>query len=73
MGGVVENYSKFEACAVVRFMQAGRMGQSGIRRRLDSVYYQNVFSRNIEFKECQMAVNDDPEKHRGRPKTSHTD
>jgi hypothetical protein len=26
-----------------------------------------------KFKDCQTVLNDDPQKHRGRPRTSHTD
>jgi hypothetical protein len=44
MADVTENYSKFEVRAVVRFLQAERMSQSEIHRRLVSVYGQNVLS-----------------------------
>jgi hypothetical protein len=43
MAGVIENYSKFEAHAVVRLFQTE--GVSEIHRSLVSVYGQNVFSQ----------------------------
>jgi transposase len=79
MAGVIENYSKFEVYAVARFLQAEGVSQSEIHRRLVSVYGQNVFSRKEvsvwcnKFKDGRMALNDDPQKHRGRPRTSYTD
>jgi hypothetical protein len=45
MAGVIENYSKFEVRAVVRFLQADGVSQSEVHLRLVSVYGQNVFSR----------------------------
>jgi transposase len=80
MAGVIENYSKFEVRAVVRFLHAEGVSQSEIHHRLVSVYGQNVFSRKEvavwcnKFKHGQTALNDDdPQKHRGRSRTSHTD
>jgi hypothetical protein len=45
MAGVIENYSKFEISAVIRFLQAEGVSESGILRMLESVYGRNVFSR----------------------------
>jgi hypothetical protein len=79
MASVVKYYSKFEICTVVRFLQAEGVSQSKIHHRLVSVYNQNVFSLKEvsvwynKFKDGQTALNDDPQKHRGRPRTSHTD
>jgi hypothetical protein len=56
--------------AVVRI--CSRRSQSEIHRRLVSVYGQNVFSRKEvfvwcnKFKDVRTALNDDPQKHRGR-------
>jgi hypothetical protein len=78
MASVIKNYSKFEVCMVVRFLPAG-VSQSEIHRRLVSIYGQNVLSRKEEsvwcnkFIDCRMALNDDPRKHRGRPRISHTE
>jgi hypothetical protein len=36
-----------------------------------NVYGQNVFSN--KFKDGRTTLNDDPQKHRGRRRTSHTD
>jgi hypothetical protein len=47
MTSVIENYSKFEAHAVVQFLQAQGVSQSEIHRRLVS-----VFSRKEEFAWC---------------------
>jgi hypothetical protein len=44
MAGVIENYSKFEVRAVVRFWQVEGVSQSEIHRRLMSVYGQKFFS-----------------------------
>jgi DNA-binding NarL/FixJ family response regulator len=62
MAGVIKNYSKFEVRAVVRFVQG--VSQSEIHRGLVSVYGQKVFSRKT--------LNDDRQKHRSRPRASHT-
>jgi hypothetical protein len=45
MAGVIENYSKFEVCTVVGFLQPEGVGRSEIQRRLLSVYGQKVLSR----------------------------
>jgi hypothetical protein len=79
MAGVTENYSKIEVGAVIRFLQAEGVSQSEIRRRSLSVYGQKVFSQEEmsvwfnKFNDCRTALNDDPGKHRSRPKASHTD
>jgi hypothetical protein len=49
MAGVIENYSKVEVRAVVRFLQAEGVSQSKIHHMLVSVYGQNVFSRKEVF------------------------
>jgi hypothetical protein len=79
MASVIENYSKFEVCTMVRFLQEEGASQGEIHRRLVSVYSQNVFSQMevpvwcSKFKDGRTALNDDPQKHRGTPRTSHTD
>jgi hypothetical protein len=45
MASVIENYSKFQVHAVLRFLQAERVSESEIHCRLVSVYSQNVLSR----------------------------
>jgi hypothetical protein len=45
MAGVIENDSKLEVGAVVRFLQAEGLSESKIHHRLVSVYGQNVFSQ----------------------------
>jgi hypothetical protein len=76
MAGAIENYSKFEDCALVRFLHAE--GVSQIHHRLVSVYGQNVFSQTEvsvqcgQFKDGRTAL-DDAHKHTGRPGTLHTD
>jgi hypothetical protein len=47
MASVIENYSKFEVRAVVRFLQAAGASQSEIHRRLLSFYSQKIFSRKV--------------------------
>jgi hypothetical protein len=42
MAGVIENYSKFEVCMVIRFLQAGGVSQSKIHRGL--VFMVRTFS-----------------------------
>jgi hypothetical protein len=59
MAGVVENYSKFEVCAAVRFLQAEGASRSEVLRRSASVY-----GRNVSV--CVLQLNADPEKQRGR-------
>jgi transposase len=79
MADVIENYSKFDVRAVLRFLQAEGVSQREIHRRFVNVYDQNVFSRKAvsvwckKFKDCRTALNEDPQKHRGRQRTSHTD
>lgn len=79
MAGVTGNYSKFEVCTVVRFLQAEGVSQSKIHCRLVSVYGQKVFSRKEvsvwcnKFKDGLTALIDDPQQHRGRPRILHTD
>jgi hypothetical protein len=64
---------------VVIFFQAEGVSESEIHRRLASIYGQKVFSRKEVFLWCnkfkygRTAVNVDPQKHRGRQRTSHTD
>jgi site-specific recombinase XerC len=76
---VTENYSTFEIRAMVRFLQAEGMSHSKIQHRLASVYSHNIFSRKEvsvscnKIKDGQTALNDDPQKHRSRPKTLYTD
>jgi hypothetical protein len=78
MVGVIDNYCKFEARVVARFLQAEGVSRSGNHRRSVSVYAQNVFSRKevsvwcTRFKDGRMTLNDDPEKHRGRLRTLRT-
>jgi hypothetical protein len=66
MAGVIENYSNFEVHAVIRFLQAERVIQGDIHRRLVSVYVQKVFSRKEasvwcnKFKDGRRALNDGP-------------
>jgi hypothetical protein len=49
MAGVIENYSMFEARAMIRFLQAQGMSQREIHRKLASVYSQEVFSTPSHF------------------------
>jgi hypothetical protein len=78
MASVIENYSKFEVRALVRFLRAEGLSQNEILSRLVSVYGQNVFSQKEVFVWCNkfkngwLALHDDPEKHRGAPRTSHS-
>jgi hypothetical protein len=78
MAGATENYSKPEVHTVVRFLQAQGASVSEIHRGSASVYGQNVFSQQQvsvwcnKFKDGGTAPNDGPEKHRGRPRASHT-
>jgi hypothetical protein len=64
---------------VGRFLQAEGVSQSEIRHRLLNVYDQNAFLWEEvsvwynKFKDGQTALNCNSEKHRGRPKTVHTD
>jgi hypothetical protein len=59
MVDVIENYSKFEVRAVVRFLQALGLNQNEIHRRLVSVYRPNISRRkylcgvtNLKVAEC---------------------
>jgi hypothetical protein len=76
---VIEYYSKFDVRVVVRFLQAEGISQSDINCRVVSVYVQNILSKKevsvwcSEFEDGRTALNDDPEKYRGRQKTSFTD
>jgi hypothetical protein len=78
MAGVIENYSNFEVRAVVKYFLADGVSESEIQCRLMSVHGQKVLSREKcvcvvqECKDGRSACND-PEKHRGRPRPSHTD
>jgi hypothetical protein len=45
MAGMIENYSKFVICTVVRLLQVEGVSQSKIHLRLMSVCGQNVFSQ----------------------------
>jgi hypothetical protein len=78
MAFVIENYSKFEVRAMVRFLKAEGVSQRKIHRKLVSVYGQNVFRRKEvsvwcnKFKDGQTTLYDYPQKHRGRPRTLHT-
>jgi hypothetical protein len=77
MDGVTENYSKFKVCEVL--LQAEEASQSKIHGRWVSVYGQNDFRWkevsvwNDKCKDGQTALNDEPEKHRGRPRALHND
>jgi hypothetical protein len=79
LAAVAENYSKLVVPMVVRFLQAEGVSQSKINHRLASVYGQIVFSCKEGFLWCnkftdgRMALNFVPEKHKGGPRTSHTD
>jgi hypothetical protein len=78
MADVIENDSKFEVHAVVRFYQAEGVSQSEIHRRLVSVYDQNVFSGKEVFVWCNKFKHgrtafSNPKKHIGRPRTLHID
>jgi hypothetical protein len=44
MAGVIENYLKFEVCAVIRILQPEGARQNEIGSRLMSVYDRKVFS-----------------------------
>jgi hypothetical protein len=72
MASVIENYSKFEACMVVRFLQAEGVSQSEIHRRLVNGYGWKVFSRKEvsvwcnKFRDGRTALNDDTEKHKSQ-------
>jgi hypothetical protein len=44
MAGVIENYSKFEVFAVLRYLQAEGGSESDIHHREASIYGKNVFS-----------------------------
>lgn len=50
---------------MVSFLHAERVSLSDNHRTLVNVCGQNVFSRKV--------LNDDPQTHGGRPRTSHTD
>jgi hypothetical protein len=52
LAGVIENYSKFWVCAVLRFLQAETVGQSKIHHRIVSVYSNNIFSRKQVSGQC---------------------
>lgn len=79
MACVIAEYSKCEVRAVIRFLQAEGVNQSEIHRRLEGVYGPKVLSRKEvsvwckKFKDGRTDLIDDPEKNRGRPRTSHTD
>ncbi|GBL90705.1 hypothetical protein AVEN_223356-1 [Araneus ventricosus] len=79
MACLIVEYTKFEIHAVIRFLQAERVNQSEVHRRLQGVYGLNVLRRkkvNVwcqQFKDGRTDLNDDEEKKRGRPRTSHTD
>jgi hypothetical protein len=59
---------------MVRALYAERVSQSKPHCRLVGIHIQNVFSQKEvsvwcnKFKDDQTALNDDPEKHRGRTK-----
>jgi hypothetical protein len=77
MAFVIENYSKFEVRAVVKIF-ASRRSESEQDSSQVSVCGQNVFRQKEvsgwcnKFKDGQTALYDDPQKHRGRTRTSHT-
>lgn len=79
MSCLVAEYAKFDVRAVIRFLQAEAVNQSEIHRRLQGVYGPNVLSRKDghvwchKFTDRRTDLKDDPEKKRGRPRTSHTD
>jgi hypothetical protein len=75
---VTQNYSKFEGVAGAQsdFFEQKEC-QDEIHRKSVSVYGQKVFywkemSVCNRFKDCRKALSDDPEKHRGKATTSHT-
>jgi hypothetical protein len=75
---MIENYSKFEVRAVVRFLQAEGVSErnsSKVREctRSESFKPKNVSVWCKKFEDGRTALNDDPEKNSGRPRTSHTD
>jgi hypothetical protein len=76
---ITENYFKFEFCMAVRFLQAKQVSRTKIHRGFVSVYGQNVFSQKKvsvwcnKLKDGRTALNDDPVKQRGRPKTLYID
>jgi hypothetical protein len=72
MAGVIENCSKSEVIAVVRFLQAEGMGASEIQRRSVSVYGQNVSSREKVSVWCkQFKYGRKTQKHRRKQRSSH--
>jgi hypothetical protein len=79
MAGETENYSKSEVRAVVTGLQSEGVSRSEIHSRSVSIHGQKVFSRKEmsvwcnKFKDGRTAINDYPEKHRGRYRTSRTD
>jgi hypothetical protein len=53
MDGVIENYSKFEVCSVVRVLQAKGVSQSKIHMQVSESVWCN------KFKDGRMTLNDD--------------
>jgi hypothetical protein len=73
MTGVTENDSKSEVRVAVRFLQAG-VSEGEIHRRSASVDGRKEMSVwRSKFKDGRTALKGDPEKHAGRPGTSHPD
>jgi hypothetical protein len=79
MASVTENYSNFKVSAVVRFLLLEGLSQSEIHCSLVSIYGKHIFSQKEvsvsynKLKVGQVALDDDPEKHRGRLGTSHSE
>jgi hypothetical protein len=70
---------RFRSTRWSEFLQAEGVRQSEIHRHLGNVCGQVVFSRKEvpvwrnKFEDGRMTLGYDPEKHRGRPRTTHTD
>jgi hypothetical protein len=77
MADMIENYFKFEFHAVARFLQSERVNQNEIHRRSVFMDRKSSVERKClwcsKFRDGRTALSDDPEKQRGRPRTSHTD
>jgi hypothetical protein len=77
MDGVITNYFKFEVCAMVRFLKADEERQSEIHHR--QIFETKTFSAEgkclcfNKVKKGRSTLNDDPEKHKVKLRTSHTD
>jgi hypothetical protein len=80
IASVIENYTKLEIHLLVNILQAEKVSESRIPPRLVGVCIQKVFSwKELELstwcnniKDGKMSLNEDPEKHKGKLGTSHT-